>query len=79
MAEVNVLDKNSIIEGDRVIVTRLTEEKLSLQDLYQSKQNLQHQKQGTLQQMNQLNKRFSDLEAQEKEIDELITMLEPSV
>lgn len=76
MAERNVLDKNSKVEGNKVVLTKLTEEHLSLQDLYQAKQNLNHQKQGIMQQMTQLKERLLVIEEQDKENDEFIQLLE---
>ncbi|MFE4524763.1 hypothetical protein ACFRCQ_22095 [Cytobacillus firmus] len=76
MAERNVLDKNSKVEGDKVILTKVTEEHLTLQDLYQAKQNLNHQKQGIMQQMAQLKERLILIEEQDKENDEFIHLLE---
>jgi hypothetical protein len=79
MAEMNVLDKNSKIDGDKVVVTKITEEHLRLQDLYQAKQNIQHQKQGIMQQIGQLKERLMMLENQDKENNEFINMLEEKV
>lgn len=79
MAERNVLDKNSKIEGNKVVLTKLTEEHLTLQDLYQAKQNLNHQKQGIMQQMAQLKERLLVLDEQDKENDEFIQLLEQQI
>lgn len=76
MAERNVLDKTSKVEGNKVVLTKLTEEHLTLQDLYQAKQNLNHQKQGIIQQMGQLKERLLVIEEQDKENDEFIQLLE---
>ncbi|WP_256815554.1 hypothetical protein [Cytobacillus sp. Bac17] len=79
MAERNVLDKNSKVEGNKVVLTKLTEEHLTLQDLYQAKQNLNHQKQGIMQQMAQLKERLLVLDEQDKENDEFIQLLEQQI
>lgn len=76
MAERNVLDKTSKVEGNKVVLTKLTEEHLTLQDLYQVKQNLNHQKQGLMQQMTQMKERLLMIEEQDKENDEFIQLLE---
>ncbi|MDK7664383.1 hypothetical protein [Cytobacillus oceanisediminis] len=76
MAERNVLDKTSKVEGNKVVLTKLTEEHLTLQDLYQVKQNLNHQKQGIMQQMGQMKERLLVIEEQDKENDEFIRLLE---
>lgn len=79
MAERNVLDKTSKVEGNKVVLTKLTEEHLTLQDLYQAKQNLNHQKQGIMQQMGQLKERLLVIEEQDKENDEFIQLLEQQI
>jgi hypothetical protein len=76
MAEVKVLDKNSVKNGDEVVVTKTTEEHLTRQDLLQAKQNLLHRRQGLIQQSEQLNKQLLQSDEQDKEIDDLIKMLE---
>ncbi|MBG9603965.1 MAG: hypothetical protein ACQEW2_02415 [Bacillota bacterium] len=76
MAEITILDKSSTVEGGKVIRTKVTEEHLSLQDLYQAKQNLNHQKQGLMQQMTQMKERLLVIEEQDKENDEFIQILE---
>lgn len=76
MPEVNVLNRNSKVEGNKVVVTKTVEEHLTRQDLFQAKQNLQYQKQQLLQQLDQLKKQLTDLEDKDKEIDELMIMLD---
>ena len=75
MPEVNVLNKNSKKEGNKVVVTKTIEEHLTRQDLLQAKQNIQYQKQALLQQFEQLKNQMVQLENQEKEIDELLQTL----
>lgn len=76
MAKHKILDKNSKIEDGQVVVVQTTEEYLTLQDLYQVKQNLNHQKQGIIQQMMQLKERLTLIENQEIEHDGYIKTLE---
>ncbi|MBG9585612.1 hypothetical protein [Cytobacillus firmus] len=76
MAQVNVLDKKSKVNGSKVIVTKTVEEHLSRQDLFQAKQNLQFQKQGIQQQLDTLTEQLASMEEQDKELDDLLSMLD---
>lgn len=76
MPKVNLLNKEQKKEGNTVIVTKTVEEHLTRQDLFQAKQSLQQQKQGLLNQLDQLKERYDSLDLQDKEIDELLLMLE---
>lgn len=73
--EAKLLDQDSKVEGDQVVVTKTIEEKLNLQDLYNAKQNLQHQRQGIQRQYDQLKAQLDEAAAKDIELDELIAML----
>ena len=76
MAQVNVLEQNATKEGDKVVVTKTTEEHLTRDDLIQAKQNLFYQRQSLFNQLDQLKKQVAELDVKEQDIDSMLTMLE---
>lgn len=71
----NVLDKQARKENDKLVITKTTEERLTLENLKQHKSQIQRHKQQIIQQSQRLQEEFNSLTNQEEEIDEYIKML----
>lgn len=76
MANVNIIDRKSKKQGDKVVVTKTVEEELTQNDIFQIKQQLIHQKQSIRQQVGQLQDQIIAIEEQERELDSYLQMLE---
>lgn len=74
--ETKVLEKDSKLDGGKVIVTKTVEETLTKQDLLQQKQNLGYQMQHLLQQTENLKNQINEAMEKDKEIDELIALID---
>lgn len=75
MATIKVLKKNSKVDGEKIIVTKTTEEHLSLEDLQREKLNVQRQRENITKQFKQLKAQYTAWNDKEKEIDALIEQL----
>lgn len=75
MKEPKVLENNSKLDGNKVIVTKKIEEQLTREDILQRKQNLYYQMQGLTQQLEQINYQVDRVRAQDEELDGYLAQL----
>lgn len=72
--EVKVLNSNAEVVEGKVVITRQTEEHLTMQDLMYSKENIKRQKLQLVEQSKNLKKQYDELDAKDLEIDEMLKM-----
>ncbi|GMQ61206.1 MULTISPECIES: hypothetical protein [Vallitalea] len=71
----NIINQDKRIEENKVIIKKTTEDVLSKNDLMIMKHKAQEEKERLKDSMRQIKKRYDALTNQEKEIDELISMI----
>jgi len=72
---IEILDKKTTVNGNKVIVTKTVKEKLTYEQLLWKKEDCQRRKQRLIQQSQQLQKEFNSIKEEEQEIDNMIALL----
>lgn len=72
---VDILDKKTTVNGNEIIVTKTVKEKLTYEQLLWKKEDCQRRKQRLVQEFQRIKQQNDALNAEEKEIDEMIAML----
>lgn len=73
---IEILDKKTTVNGNKVIVTKTVKEKLTYEQLLWKKEDCQRRKQRLIQQSQQLQKEFNSIKEEEQEIDNMIALLQ---
>ncbi|AKL96609.1 hypothetical protein CACET_c31650 [Clostridium aceticum] len=71
----DVLNKKTRRENEKIIVTKTIEEKFTVEDLQNLHQHIIREKQGIIAQSKKLQERYAKLVDNENEVKEYITML----
>lgn len=72
---IEILDKKTTVNGNEVVVTKTVKEKLTYEQLLWKKEDCQRRKQRLVQEFQRIKQQNDALNAEEKEIDEMIAML----
>ena len=72
---IEILDKKTTVNENEVIVTKTVKEKLTYEQLLWKKEDCQRRKQRLVQEFQRIKQQNDALNAEEKEIDEMIAML----
>jgi len=72
---IEILDKKTTVNGNEVVVTKTVKEKLTYEQLLWKKEDCQRRKQRLVQEFQRIKQQNDVLNAEEKEIDEMIAML----
>lgn len=72
---VDILDKKTTVNGNEVVITKTVKEKLTYEQLLWKKEDCQRRKQRLVQEFQRIKQQNDALNAEEKEIDEMIAML----
>jgi len=72
---IEILDKKTTVNGNEVVITKTVKEKLTYEQLLWKKEDCQRRKQRLVQEFQRIKQQNDALNAEEKEIDEMIAML----
>ena len=72
---VEILNKKTTVNGNEVVITKTVKEKLTYEQLLWKKEDCQRRKQRSVQEFQRIKQQNDALNAEEKEIDEMIAML----
>lgn len=72
---IEILDKKTTVNENEIIVTKTVKEKLTYEQLLWKKEDCQRRKQRLVQEFQRIKQQNDALNAEEKEIDEMIAML----
>ena len=72
---VEILNKKTTVNGNEVVITKTVKEKLTYEQLLWKKEDCQRRKQRLVQEFQRIKQQNDALNAEEKEIDEMIAML----
>ena len=73
---IEILDKKTTVNENKVIVTKTVKEKLTYEQLLWKKEDCQRRKQRLIQQSQHLQKEFNNIKDEEQEIDNMIALLQ---
>ena len=72
---IEILDKKTTVNENEVVITKTVKEKLTYEQLLWKKEDCQRRKQRLVQEFQRIKQQNDALNAEEKEIDEMIAML----
>ena len=72
---IEILNKKTTVNGNEVVITKTVKEKLTYEQLLWKKEDCQRRKQRLVQEFQRIKQQNDALNAEEKEIDEMIAML----
>lgn len=73
---IEILDKKTTVNENKIIVTKTVKEKLTYEQLLWKKEDCQRRKQRLIQQSQHLQKEFNNIKDEEQEIDNMIALLQ---